>query len=464
MASEDRKSALANALGNPLARGDLDAALDAVRAVHQRDPGADDAKRVVEALELLMSQVWIGSTEADPRYATAVEGLERGDVAHALQLWDAIVRDKPHADLAERLATRARLILAAASGQALPIDGPIDGPIFEDLTRNAAPGELPLSAFETDDETAAVQAVVPPEAFREEPTMSLELGEYELLDDAPSDAAESTRMVHASQLPVEQSRKETTRVAGAGELPLEELRRQIQDENADQALDLLLDDIEEEASRPALDLDVEDELDDEEGAEGPTEVSSPDQPVAERLPRRTPSRSFGLPKGMQPPPEGSGPFPMESFTPPARADSSRPPPAAIPSKAELSRAPHAPVETGEVALPSAGQWEVHEPGERSAGGERVQVGAVDRSWTGIRVEDDPATFEPGVEGVDADSWDDPTEVGVGAEEREAEAMVSRGELGEALRLYQDLATRSSERRHWDRVAEIAKMLQERAGG
>ena len=53
MASEDRKSALANALGNPLARGDLDAALDAVRAVHQRDPGADDAKRVVEALELL---------------------------------------------------------------------------------------------------------------------------------------------------------------------------------------------------------------------------------------------------------------------------------------------------------------------------------------------------------------------------------------------------------------------------
>ncbi|GAB5543250.1 MAG: hypothetical protein SangKO_030100 [Sandaracinaceae bacterium] len=43
-------------------------------------------------------------------------------------------------------------------------------------------------------------------------------------------------------------------------------------------------------------------------------------------------------------------------------------------------------------------------------------------------------------------------------------MVSRGELGEALRLYQDLATKSSERRHWDRVAEIAKMLQERAGG
>ena len=65
--------------------------------------------------------------------------------------------------------------------------------------------------------------------------------------------------------------------------------------------------------------------------------------------------------------------------------------------------------------------------------------------------------------MDADSWDDPTEVGIGAEEREAEAMVARGELGEALRLYQDLATSSNEQRHWDRVAEIARMLQQRAG-
>ena len=443
MPNDDRKRALADALGGPLARGDLEAGLEAVRAVHMRDPGNGDAKRAVEALELLMSQVWLGSTEADSRFEAAVKGLERGDLKHALAQWEAIARTHPRAELAFRLADRARLVLAAAAGKPLPLAGPT----FEDSTRNAAPGELPLSAFETDDETAAVKPVVPPEAFRDEPTMNLDLGDYELID-------ESTRAVDPSQLPVDASRKETTRVAAAGELPLEELRRQMEDEE----LEDLLDDIEQSA--PAL--EVADELDGEE-AEGPTEVSA-----VTRAPRETPSRSFGLPRGMKPPPEGSGPFPMESFDPPApafepRYDSSHPPPpAALPSKGELEL-DAGPLKTGEVALPSAGAWEVREPGERPAGGERVQVGDVDRSWTGIRVEDEAATFEPGVEGVDADSWDDPTEVGIGAEEREAEAMVSRGELGEALRLYQDLATTSNEQRHWDRVAEIARMLQQRAG-
>jgi hypothetical protein len=39
-------------------------------------------------------------------------------------------------------------------------------------------------------------------------------------------------------------------------------------------------------------------------------------------------------------------------------------------------------------------------------------------------------------------------------------MVQRGELGEALRVYQELAARApADTRLWRRIAEVAKMLQ-----
>ncbi len=88
------------------------------------------------------------------------------------------------------------------------------------------------------------------------------------------------------------------------------------------------------------------------------------------------------------------------------------------------------------------------------------------SWSGLHpYEGALATFETGLESVDADRWDEPTQIGQVSDEARAEEMIERGELGEALRLYQEIAVkRPNEAQLWERVADIARMLQHRSGG
>jgi hypothetical protein len=120
-----------------------------------------------------------------------------------------------------------------------------------------------------------------------------------------------------------------------------------------------------------------------------------------------------------------------------------------------------PLETAEVVLPPPRSERQSRPSEP---GEPLTDDVHEASWSGVHgIENMAATFEPGVESVDADTWDEPTQVGVDQEERHAQDMLKRGELGEALRLYQELAIkRPDQPALWDRVAEIALMLQQRS--
>lgn len=122
---------------------------------------------------------------------------------------------------------------------------------------------------------------------------------------------------------------------------------------------------------------------------------------------------------------------------------------------------HDPLESSDVALPIEGRWEIREPGRDRVDAPPVSFG--DPSWPGVRLLDDEAlTFEPGVAPIDADSWDDDA-TAAGHSEHDAEALLARGQLTDALRMYQELATaRPTESRLWARVAEIARMLQERS--
>jgi hypothetical protein len=127
--------------------------------------------------------------------------------------------------------------------------------------------------------------------------------------------------------------------------------------------------------------------------------------------------------------------------------SERPPP---PPEPLTSDPIHAPLEHSEVSVPAP-------PVESGS------LGGNEPSWTGPRLEGDRSSFEPGVESVDADTWGEATEIGIDPEEKQAESMLQRGELGEALRLYQEIAIRRPDEPHlWERVAEIALMLQERS--
>lgn len=161
-----------------------------------------------------------------------------------------------------------------------------------------------------------------------------------------------------------------------------------------------------------------------------------------------------------------------------RFDTSQPPPSIpLPRVDELDLEPnHVPPESGKDR---SAHWDVREPGRSPTAEEESALrGAADSSWSGVRLyESDQATFEPGVEGMDADFWEDslgPTSLDSEhtaaertaaervAAEKMAEELVARGELSEALRIYQELAAGSpQEQRLWARVAEIARMLQER---
>lgn len=279
MANDDQNAALAEALRAPLEAGSLEAALHAARAFFMRHPGHDDAKRVVEALELFMAQVWFGGSgeggEPDPRYATAAQHLEGVDFDGALARYEEIAASDESAENARRLALRVRVLIAALAGRPLPPPESAVAPVvpvpvsFEDSTRVASDGELPLGAFAYDDVTAGVTPHIPAEAYPEEPTRTLMLGDYELFEDAAAavDDDEHTRVRDLSALeapaaksppkleakpaaetkkPVKRTRvagspddREVTRVAGAGELPLEELRREMESQ-ADTDLDEML--------------------------------------------------------------------------------------------------------------------------------------------------------------------------------------------------------------------------------
>lgn len=466
-------ASLARALRQPIRDGSLEGALHAARSFQLHHPGDGDAKRVVEALEQLMSEVWLGADEADARYADAAARLERTDLPAARAAYAGIVAADPDDERAGRLALQVEVVRCALEGEPLPSTG--DEAVFDDSTRVADDEELPLAAFALDDETRRAQPLIPPSAFPDEPTRQLSIDEYELVDGTSGNES-----------------KETTRVAKPGELPIEQLRNEMRTERrseaSDAALDLLLDEMEPPRSPAAaepplqLDIDVEDEVEGEASSQ-PTELGAD----ASRAGRRTPPRSFSRPDLSRPGEEalerpGRRASPSRTFakpdadpvlTPPPmdeldrdgggrrRFDTSEPPPpVSIPRADELNRA--ARPATPDGAKPP---WVIHEPGGASPPPDLASADPLD-SWPGVRVyETEPATFEPGVEGVDADSWDDPTEVGSFTPEERAEAAVAVGNLGEALRIYQDLATQSpNDQRLWDRVAEIARMLQQRSGG
>ena len=203
-------------------------------------------------------------------------------------------------------------------------------------------------------------------------------------------------------IPIAPPSEEPTRVAQPGELPLDELRAQMESESSDAALDGLLDELAEEVSHAT------------------TEVSH-----VEFIPQADVSAapSLGARRAVA---EGS-------------ADP-----------------PRAPLQTREVAVPTPDRWDA----PRTEQTPSAEIGDLDQSWTGVRLQDTDTSFEPGVESLSDDQWevaDSEPEKGSPAE---AEAMVQRGELGEALRVYQELAARApADTRLWRRIAEVAKMLQ-----
>lgn len=257
---DDAGSTLAGALSGPLSTGSLESALHAARAYFMRHPGDEQAKRVVEALELLMAQVWFGGNEdgeaPQAPFVEAAQHLGRADVAAALACYEAV--SGPSAVRAQRLALGAAVVKAAAAGQPLPSPPP---PVsFDDSTRVAGDGELPLSAFSYDDVTANVDPEIPADAYRSEATRHLVIGEYELVDEVPAqEQEERTRIFQpkpapapkAAPAPIDDGTREVTRIAGAGELPIEELRRQIAEES-DSHVDALIGELEKEPSKPVV--------------------------------------------------------------------------------------------------------------------------------------------------------------------------------------------------------------------
>ncbi|MCC6874748.1 MAG: hypothetical protein IT378_10625 [Sandaracinaceae bacterium] len=597
-------SALADTIASPLEARSLEAALHAARTYRMRNPGDEDGKLVVEALELLMAQVWFGGSEEgerpDPRYAVAARMLEFADLEGAKRTYAEILAQHPGDDRARRLSMRVEWVKDAADGRKISVppqpvsaSPPAPAPVlhvpmpaaaaskkgpqtlsapeasvlvvvegvdfggsepneFEDSTRPAIGGELPLSAFEKDDRTKPRQAAIPAAAVRPEArpdvapeaTRILELGDYELFDDEQELAAESTRVAQPSELLLQESASaappslpaapappalpqhapEVTRIASASDLPLEELRRQIE-KDADAELDSLIVEVErpaepkvpaKRAAAPAPkpneprvparepERSIAIELDfDAVMAQPPVEPPPPAvapapikpapspmarvrQPISAEIkiagPSLPPVQSRAGPV-VPPPPVVPGapavrpaatPLRVDEPIPPAPAPHAAPPPAAAPRAPPPPAADvHAPVDTREIALPPpAAAWEIREPGNPDDDSQPgIAVG--EASWTGVRPFDqEPPPFEPGVEPVDADTWDEPTTVRLppsptgdeptfqGTPQQLAEAHVARGELGEALRIYQDLAaSRPDDPRLWARVAEIARLLQ-----
>jgi hypothetical protein len=151
-------SPLAQALNAPLEAGSLEAALHAARTFFMRHAGDGDAKRVVEALELLMAQVWLCGAEQgqepDACHVEAAHHLAAVDLRRALASYEALAEERgPQAESAKRLALCVRTVMAACAGEPLPSPESIavpPAPVFEEMTRVANVGELPLAAFDID--------------------------------------------------------------------------------------------------------------------------------------------------------------------------------------------------------------------------------------------------------------------------------------------------------------------------
>ncbi|MGF1467923.1 MAG: hypothetical protein ACFCGT_17520, partial [Sandaracinaceae bacterium] len=123
-ASTIARAALAKALGSPLRAKDLEGALTAARTHRMRHPGDERGKTVVEALELLLGETWLGgrSGEGEPsaEFAVAAEALGRADLGAAERLYNQAVRIDPSAARARQLLHQVRVVKAAWEGQPLP--------------------------------------------------------------------------------------------------------------------------------------------------------------------------------------------------------------------------------------------------------------------------------------------------------------------------------------------------------
>lgn len=423
------RAGLAEALAAPLDAGDIEAALSVARTAQMRAPGAEDPRRIVEALELLMSQVWYGGkegaeAEAHASFARAAKSLEAGDLMGALAEYRSSGATQANAERAERLAYHVAIVIAAAEDQPLPAKPatnprqPVAPTPHEAPTRVGggaeASHELPLEELVEDE--------VADEPFLktiQEVSETVDLAAAELISERPGPPASP---------PVE-----TTRVAKDGELPLDELRRLMANEDSDAALDGLL--VELESESESIDIDIEVELDDGLG-----------QPVA-----HTPSKTFRRPTAKEL--EGGDvltPPAFESEAPTRRRPSSPP----IPRREDLSHDPiHAPLDTGERYMPEHPRYDAADEETTN----RVDPTA---SWSGVPLyENEPATFEPGEVTVEEDRWDAPAGVSAAAEEREAERLVALGDLEKALKIYERLAARQPENtRLWRRIKAIAWML------
>ncbi|MFK7990516.1 MAG: hypothetical protein AB8I08_31130, partial [Sandaracinaceae bacterium] len=178
--------ALANAIRGPVEAGDLEAALSAARTQHQR--GRDEyAARVVEALELLMSQVWMGADDdTHEGIGEAAAHLQAGEVAAAREAYQKAVSDRPGDERLGRLAHRAAVLIAALQGAPLPevreVSRPgVDVPsVAQALASEEVSVEVIIEegTFGFDDETRAE-----PEGFVNESTRHLEVGDYEILEE-----------------------------------------------------------------------------------------------------------------------------------------------------------------------------------------------------------------------------------------------------------------------------------------
>lgn len=458
MGNESKPGALAQALRAPLEAGDLTAALEAARRVAMRAPGDDDARRLVEALEMLTSQVWFGGREgkgegtAGSPFLRAAERLETADLAGALACYRDPAAAAEDPARARRLTHRVEVVLAVLAAQPLPPREPsnavsapseaelravdehqaptrVGGPTLKPTTPEPIPLESVLVDLEADEVVDE-----PAHPTLNDATHEVSIEEVEAFDDRSRASRAGLR--------------EATRVAKDGELPLDELRRQMAAEDSpaqvDSDLDHLFDDLDLEddepaSSSPELALDdAAEELEIEVDVELPV----------------TPSRTFKRPsiEELEAIDDVLTPPPYESEPPPPRAPSSPP----IPSREALSDDPiHAPLHTGELTLPE------HRYAQQ---GDEPTYTRVDQdatsSWSGVPLfEAQPATFEPGEVGEGEDRWDVPTDVQVGGREREAEALVVRGELDKALKIYEALAARSPEEtRLWRRIKAIAWML------
>lgn len=571
--THDQKAALAEALRAPQGETSLEAMLQAARAYFMGNPGDDAAKRVVEALELFLSQVWFGGTDdADPRYATAAQHLEKMDFERALELYEAIAADEADTTDAtrpgngRRLARQVRLVMAARAGDELPPRDSIavpPSPVFNDVTRIAEDGELPLNALTTDEEVTRVasETELPLEALRREVEKTLEepptektpapppiVGEPapapEAVEPAPQLAVDTEPLApSAAPEPVVEQAAALEQAAAPAARPIPRVPAQtetriprpgpprIAPESSFTPLPSLPTPSEPPLGRAPDPVGTEASaaVPASASTEGSASIPPAPAPTAPISPPPAPSAAASpfppapaapasvppvpfkgvvkdaprstlpsvpppvvhapeiVPRGTVPPaPPKPAPAEREelpfSSTKAQRARSTSPPPEpsdapeprgpAVPSPPPALRAPvvpppsvpelmldgvHAPVDTGEITLPEKGAWTIREPGSDD---DQPTLG--EPSWVGVPAPEPAPAFEPSAAPLEADTWDGPTAQAASPSIKTAEALLAQERLGEALRMYQELAISHPERPElWDRVAEIARLLQQR---